>query len=106
MRRISKRQIVTFPNFGFILNRLQLLFFGVFPRWSLFGYKWYSTGHIHQLSIRDFEEYCRENNIDIVGRYHLFPKPFWFFVQKLPIIGGIANKFSNLFGTMAVFETT
>jgi methionine biosynthesis protein MetW len=54
MRRIARYQIVSFPNFAFIANRLDLLLFGRMPRWGLFGYSWYNTGHIHQLSIADF----------------------------------------------------
>lgn len=54
MQRIARYQIVSFPNFAFIANRLDLLLFGRMPRWGLFGYTWYNTGHIHQLSIRDF----------------------------------------------------
>lgn len=76
MKRISKKQIITFPNFGFILNRLMLALFGVFPRWSLFGYKWYSTGQIHQLSIKDFEMFCDENNFKILKTNHIGPIKF------------------------------
>lgn len=54
MRRIARYQIVSFPNFAFFLNRLELFFFGRMPRTMLFGYTWYNTGHIHQLSITDF----------------------------------------------------
>ncbi len=105
MKRISKKQIITFPNFAFVLNRLQLLLWGVFPKWSLFGYKWYSTGHIHQLSIKDFEDFCKTNQIAIIGRYHLFPKIRWNSLQKLPIIGVLTSRLSNLFATMAVYVT-
>lgn len=56
MKRISKYQIVSFPNFAFYKNRLDLLLKGRMPKPMLFGYKWYSTGHIHQLSIKDFYE--------------------------------------------------
>lgn len=105
MRRISKKQIITFPNFAFFLNRLQLLAFGIYPRWSLFGYKWYSTGHVHQLSIKDFEQYCKENNIDVVGRYHLFPKQIWNSWPKSSIIGRLSQVLANMFATMAIFET-
>jgi methionine biosynthesis protein MetW len=56
MKRISKYQIVSFPNFGHYKNRLDLLFKGRMPKPMLFGYKWYNTGHIHQLSIKDFYE--------------------------------------------------
>jgi len=105
MLRISKKQIITFPNFAFVLNRLQVLFLGVFPQWSLFGYKWYSTGHIHQLSVKDFEQFCKQNHIKVVGRYHLFPKPIRNSLQKLPIIGVLLEKMSNLLATMAIFVT-
>jgi methionine biosynthesis protein MetW len=105
MKRISKKQIITFPNFAFVLNRIELLFFGVFPGWSLFGYQWYSTGHIHQLSIKDFENFCKTNRIAITGRHHLFPKIRWNYIWKSPMIGMVAARLSNLFATMAVFVT-
>lgn len=54
MRRIARFQIVSFPNFAFLLNRLDLLWRGRMPRPMLFGYTWFNTGHIHQLSIADF----------------------------------------------------
>lgn len=54
MLRIGKKQIISFPNFAFYRNRFQLLFKGQMPRHCLFGYEWYNTGHIHQLSIKDF----------------------------------------------------
>lgn len=60
MKRVAKYQIVSFPNFGFIKNRLELLLFGRMPKRMLFGYKWYSTGHIHQLSHKDFYELVRD----------------------------------------------
>ncbi|NMC12350.1 MAG: methyltransferase domain-containing protein [Chloroflexi bacterium] len=56
MKRISKYQIISFPNFGFYKNRFELLLAGRMPTSMLFGYKWFSTGHIHQLSIKDFYE--------------------------------------------------
>ncbi|NUN70028.1 MAG: methyltransferase domain-containing protein [Bacteroidetes bacterium] len=56
MKRVARYQIVSFPNFGFWRNRMDLLLHGRMPRPMLFGYSWYSTGHIHQLSFRDFED--------------------------------------------------
>ncbi len=56
MKRISKNLIISFPNFSFYKNRLDMFFKGRMPRYCLFGYSWYNTGHIHQLSIRDFRE--------------------------------------------------
>jgi methionine biosynthesis protein MetW len=56
MKRISKKLIISFPNFAFYKNRIELLFKGRMPQKMLFGYKWFNTGHIHQLSIKDFKE--------------------------------------------------
>lgn len=71
MIRISKYQIISFPNFAYFENRLDLLFSGVMPRKMLYDYKWYSTGHIHQLSLRDFKIFCKNNNIKIITVNHL-----------------------------------
>lgn len=54
MKRIAKFQMISFPNFAFILNRLDMLIHGRMPRTMLSNYDWYNTGHIHQLSISDF----------------------------------------------------
>lgn len=54
MKRISKKLIVSFPNFAYYKNRLDLLLKGRMPMPMLFDYKWYNTGHIHQFSISDF----------------------------------------------------
>jgi methionine biosynthesis protein MetW len=56
MKRISKKQILSFPNFGFYKNRLDMLFKGRMPKPMMFDYNWYNTGHIHQLSVNDFKE--------------------------------------------------
>ncbi len=71
MKRISKYQIISFPNFAYILNRLELMFLGRMPRIQLYGYKWYNTGHIHQLSIKDFKEVTKEYDLKIVKEVYL-----------------------------------
>jgi len=63
MKRVARFQILSFPNFAYLLNRLELLFRGRMPRRLLGGYTWYSTGHIHQFSIKDF----RETITDLIG---------------------------------------
>jgi methionine biosynthesis protein MetW len=60
MKRVARYQIISFPNFGFWRNRLDLLINGRMPRPMLFGYTWYNTGHIHQLSFSDFERLVAE----------------------------------------------
>ncbi len=93
MKRISKYQIITFPNFAFIFNRLDLLINGVMPRMMIPTYKWFSTGHIHQLSIRDFKIFCKENNMKIVNTKFIGPKKI------------MVNFLPNLFAMVGVFMT-
>jgi len=69
MKRISKYQIISFPNFAFYKNRLELLLKGRMPKKMLFGYSWFNTGHIHQLSIKDFEELVKTiGGIEIIKK--------------------------------------
>ena len=98
MKRIAKRQIVSFPNFGYITNRFDLLFRGRMPRPMIFGYDWYSTGHIHHLSVGDFRGFCRERQMTITREHHYGPalgKGRW------PVV---AQAWSNMFSIVAVFE--
>jgi methionine biosynthesis protein MetW len=55
MKRIARFQIISFPNFAFYRNRIELMICGAMPTHMLFNYKWYNTGHIHQLSLNDFK---------------------------------------------------
>lgn len=99
MKRIAKKQIVSFPNFAFIFNRLDLLINGRMPRIMIPGYEWYSTGHIHQLSIRDFRDFCKKNNFEILEENHIYPKQI-FFIPK-PIL----KLFANMCASSAIFLT-
>jgi methionine biosynthesis protein MetW len=58
--RVGKRVIVSFPNFGHIFARMEMLFLGRYPQTTLFGYQWYNTRHIHPLSYRDFITYIKQ----------------------------------------------
>lgn len=98
MKRISKKQIISFPNFAFILNRLDMLINGRMPKFSLFGYSWYSTGHIHQLSLKDFKIFCRDENIKIIKQHHIIPG-FPLVPKKL------LQKLPNLFSITSIFLT-
>ncbi len=100
MVRISRKQIITFPNFAFILNRLDLLLSGRMPRFMIPGYKWYSTGHIHQLSIRDFKDFCKQNGIKILKSNHVYSNKF------LIIPRYFLKYFPNLFASTGVFLTS
>jgi methionine biosynthesis protein MetW len=93
MVRISKKQIITFPNFAFFMNRLEFLMKGKMPKFMIPGYDWFSTGHVHQLSIKDFETFCENNNIGISKTAHIGPRGF------------LVNIFPNLFALIGVFMT-
>jgi len=100
MKRIAKKQIITFPNFAFVPNRLDLLVNGRMPRVMIPGYEWYSTGHIHQFSIKDFEFFCRHNGIKILKIKHVYPGSIFSIPEKY------FRKFPNLFASTGVFLTT
>jgi len=75
MQRVSKELIISFPNFAYFKNRLELLFFGRMPQKQLFGYNWYNTGHIHQFSLKDFIIFINEStNLKIIEVHHLKTK--------------------------------
>ena len=99
MHRISKYQIVTFPNFAFVLNRLELLLKGRMPKTMIPGYDWYSTGHIHQLSIQDFRNFCEINKIAIIQEEHIFPNSL-FGSTKV-----VLKQYPNIFASTAIFLT-
>ena len=98
MKRISKRQIISFPNFAFVLNRLDMLINGRMPKVCLFGYNWYSTGHIHQLSLKDFKVFCQSQNTKVINQHHIIPS-----TPLLP--RKFLEKFPNLFSMTSVLLT-
>ncbi len=68
MLRVGSRGIVTFPNFGHWRARVQLGLFGKMPVSRALPHQWYDTPNIHLCTLRDFEELCRDRNIDILDR--------------------------------------
>jgi methionine biosynthesis protein MetW len=62
--RVSPQAIISFPNFGFWLSRIQVLA-GRYPRAPLHGHHWFDTKHIHLFSYRDFRDLCANNRISI-----------------------------------------
>lgn len=96
MKRISKYQIISFPNFAYYKNRFDLLFKGRMPKPMLFGYKWYSTGHIHQLSIKDFYELVN----DVGGLKILKVKALG---SRNPLKDFLLKYFTNVFQILNIF---
>lgn len=60
MARVGRRIIVNFPNFGYVLNRVQLGLFGRMPENKNIPYKWYNTPNIHFCTQRDFFALAQE----------------------------------------------
>ena len=94
MVRVARRQIVSFPNFGNLRNRWELLVLGRMPRAMLFGNSWWNTGHIHQLSLKDFEELLPQVGLKICRRA---------FLGRLSV-PGLVQVAPNLLATLAVYE--
>lgn len=69
--RIGKKCIITFPNFAYYKNRLQILV-GKTPKQAALPYDWFETPNIRFLSIRDFEQLCTHESIDIIQTLPLY----------------------------------
>lgn len=66
--RIGKKVIVSFPNFAYHKLRLQITLEGHMPKSNVLPHEWYNTPNIHLLTIKDFEQYCKKNNIVILKK--------------------------------------
>lgn len=66
MVRVGRYAVVNFPNFGHILNRMQLVFGGRMPVNRNIPYEWYNTPNIHFCTRKDFVELCSALKLDIV----------------------------------------
>ncbi|MGB6086636.1 methionine biosynthesis protein MetW [Parvibaculum sp.] len=95
MKRIGRRVIVSFPNFGHWSVRLKLLFTGRMPETRALRYSWYDTPNIHLCTLLDFAALCDDLGLDIEDAVILTGTRAW----------QIANPgiLSNLFATEAVF---
>ena len=90
MLRVGREGIVTFPNFGYWKNRLQVLG-GHMPVSENLPYQWFDTPNIHLCTITDFEEFCRDQGVRILERI----------VMRN---GGAVTFLPNLLGSLAVYR--
>ena len=67
MLRVGKEVIVTFPNFGYWRNRMQITA-GRMPVSKALPYQWYDTPNVHLCTINDFDEFCENHKIEILER--------------------------------------
>ncbi len=69
MRRVGKTIIIGMASFTFWKIRLTLLLNGKLPKTSFYQYDWYNTPNIRVISVRDFFQFCKKNNLDILKFY-------------------------------------
>jgi methionine biosynthesis protein MetW len=67
MLRVGREGIVSFPNFGYWKNRLNVLR-GNMPVSEELPYQWYDTPNVHLCTLQDFEEFCNGHRVSILER--------------------------------------
>jgi methionine biosynthesis protein MetW len=90
MLRVGREGIVTFPNFGYWKNRLEVLK-GRMPVSENLPYEWFDTPNVHLCAIDDFERFCVERDIRILER-------------KVLTNGKTVTAMPNLLGALAVYH--
>jgi methionine biosynthesis protein MetW len=90
MLRVGQEVIVTFPNFGYWRNRMQITL-GQMPVSKTLPYQWFDTPNVHLCTINDFDEFCKNHNIDILER-------------KVITDGKEVNFIPNLLGCLAMYR--
>lgn len=68
--RISKKAIISFPNFAHLSVRCQFFTRGTMPKTPMIPYNWYNSPNIHMVTITDFKTYCRVNNYPVERELH------------------------------------
>jgi methionine biosynthesis protein MetW len=90
MLRVGREGIVTFPNFGYWSNRLQVLG-GHMPVSDNLPYQWHDTPNVHLCTISDFEDFCAGHGVKILER-------------KVLTRGRPVSSLPNLLGALAVYR--
>ncbi len=90
MLRVGREGIVTFPNFGYWKNRLQVLR-GHMPVSDNMPYEWFDTPNVHLCTVDDFERFCAQRRIRVLE-------------SKVLTRGRAVNFFPNLLGALAVYH--
>ena len=63
--RVSKKAIITIPNFGYWKIRIHLLLKGTMPVNKHLPNEWYNTPNLHMCTIKDFVNFCDKKNINL-----------------------------------------
>lgn len=90
MLRVGREVIVTFPNFGYWRNRMQIIA-GRMPVSKTLPYQWFDTPNVHLCTINDFDDFCKNHNIEILQR-------------KVITEGKEVTLFPNVLGNLAMYR--
>jgi methionine biosynthesis protein MetW len=91
MLRVGREVIVTFPNFGYWRNRVQIASGGHMPVSKDLPYQWYDTPNVHLCTINDFDKFCNNYKISVI--------------ERKVITDGIEVSFMpNLLGNLAMYR--
>ncbi len=90
MLRVGREGIVTFPNFGYWKNRLQVIG-GHMPVSESLPFEWHNTPNRHLCTIADFERFCAGRGVKILER-------------KVLTRGKPVGLLPNLRGSLAVYR--
>jgi methionine biosynthesis protein MetW len=90
MLRVGREVIVTFPNFGYWRNRIQITF-GNMPVSKSLPYQWYDTPNVHLCTINDFDKFCAQHQVEVIER-------------KVITDGQDVHVLPNLMGNLAMYR--
>ena len=88
--RVGHEGIVSFPNFGYWKNRINILR-GNMPVSRELPYQWYDTPNVHLCTLHDFENFCAIQKVQILDR-------------RVMIGDSKVNVLPNLLGSTAVYR--
>lgn len=91
LTRVAKQAIVSFPNFGYWRNRLQIALLGRMPVSERMPYQWYNTPNIHWCTLQDFDRLCEKNQIRVLER-------------TVMTAGKQVNLLPNILGSLAFYR--
>lgn len=90
MLRVGREGIVSFPNFGYWKNRLDIIR-GKMPVSRELPYQWYDTPNVHLCTLNDFDHFCEKYCVSITAR-------------SVMTGGREISMLSNLLGSTAVYR--
>ena len=91
MLRVGREVIVTFPNFGYWRNRLQIASGGHMPVSKDLPFQWFDTPNVHLCTINDFDQFCKNHKISVIER-------------KVITEGNEVSFMPNLLGNLAMYR--